>query len=482
VRLALGASRGRLTTPLLAESLTLALSGGMFGILVAAWVVRGADNIPGLELPRVGEIHLDGTVLLFAIVLSIATGVLFGLAPSRLGFRTDIMNVLRGGDELPISRGQQGLSPFVTSSKNLLVVFQVALSTVLLIGAVLLIESVAHLQRVDLGFDAQNLLTMRLTLPAWHSDPAPGTGSRFDEIIERVEAIPGVSSGAVTLTLPATGFVGTPVWPVNQAPPPLNKRPIAVLQAITPGYFRTLGIGLRGGRDFAASDSVSSPKVVIVNESLARKFWPGYPREDPIGQSVLAGASPDPLRIVGIVSDVRQAGPAEDAQSGIYRPRTQVPPMSAMFAVRTKGDALRIVNAIRAEIAAVDRSVSIAAVKTMTDVLGESDGQRRGVMILVGLFASTGLIFASVGIYGVVGWSVTTRTREFGIRKALGAGHADVLKLVLGQGLKLTLAGSVLGLCAAAVLTRLLEGLLFEVSATDPAIFCGVAFCALELP
>ena len=475
VRLALGASRGRLTAHLLTESLLLAVAGGALGILLAAWVVRGAGSIPGLELPRVVEIHLDGTVLLFATALSISTGVLFGLAPSRLGFRADLMEVLRGGDELLASRGRHGWSPFPTGSRSLLVVFQVALSTVLLIGAVLLIESVARIRRVDLGFDVQNLLTMRMTSPRATASPAPGAGG-FDEIIGQIRTIPGVTGAAVTLTLPATGFAGTPIWPVNGASPPLNKRPIAILQAVTPGYFGTLGIGLRRGRDFAAYDTASSPKVVIINEALARRFWPGYPREDPIGQSILAGASLDALRIVGIVSDVRQAGPTEAARAGIYRPRAQVPQLSAMLAVRTQRDPLQLVNAIRMKIAAVDGDVSVTAVKTMTDVLGESDGQRRGVTMVLGLFASIGLVLASIGIYGVVAYSVTARTREFGIRKALGAGPADVLQLVLGQGLKLNLAGCVIGLGAAVVLTRLLQGFLFEVSATDPAAFGGVAF------
>jgi ABC-type antimicrobial peptide transport system permease subunit len=251
------------------------------------------------------------------------------------------------------------------------------------------------------------------------------------------------------------------------------------LQAVTPGYFRTLGIGLRRGRDFGAPDSPSSAKVAIINEALARRFWPGYPGEDPLGQLILAGASPDALRIVGIVSDVRQASPAEGAQPGIYRPRAQAPPMSAMMAVRTNGSPLRIVNAIRAGVAAVDRNMSIAAVKTMTDVLGESDGQRRGVMVLLSLFASTGLFLASIGIYGVVASSVTIRRREFGIRKALGADSASVFRLVAGQGLALALAGSVAGLAAAAVLSRLLESFLFEVSATEPAVFGGVALLCI---
>ncbi|MBI1897998.1 MAG: ABC transporter permease [Acidobacteria bacterium] len=477
VRSALGAGRGRVTTQLLIESLLLALGGGTLGFVGAAWSLRGIEGMPGFELLRMGEIHLDGTVLGFAMALSIATGILFGLAPSLYGFRADLAEVLKGSGEAPFAVRSRRLLPIPVSPRSLLIVLQVAVSTVLLIGAALLIESVARLRRVDPGFNAENLLTMRLTLPPPSSGAASAVGPNFLELVERVESIPGVRNAAVTLTLPTTGFAGTPVYVVSQAPPQLNKRPIAVLQAVTPGYFRTMGIALRRGRDFAREDSAAAPKVVIINEAMARRFWPSYPGgEDPIGQSILAGASPDPLQIVGIVSDVRQAGLADGAAPGIYRPRAQTPPMSAMFAVRTSTDPSRVVNAIRAEVAAIDRDMSIAAVKSMTEVIDDSEGQRRGVMILLALFAAIGLLLTCVGTYGLIAYSVTARTREIGIRKALGARQGDVLRLVLGQGMALTVAGSMLGLCGALAFTRVLQSLLFEVDATDPSTFIGVAF------
>jgi predicted permease len=349
--------------------------------------------------------------------------------------------------------------------RSVLVVGQVALSIVLLIGAALLVESLARLRRVDPGFDADNLLTMRIALPQ----------ARHQELVERVESIPGVRSAAVTLTLPMTGFAGTPVQPAAEPPAKLNERPIAILQSVTPGYFRTLGIPLRRGRDFGAQDNESAQAVAIVNERLARQFWPSYPDgEDPVGQSILAGASPEPLEIVGIVADVRQAGLAGDAGMGVYRPRAQTPPMSSMFAVRTMGDPLKFVNAIRAQVAAIDLHQTITAVRTMNDIVEDSEGQRRSVLILLGMFAGTGLLLAVVGVYGVISYSVLQRSQEVGIRRALGAQSRDILRLVLGQGLGLMLAGATLGIFAAAALTRLMESLLFQISATDPLTFAAV--------
>ena len=256
----------------------------------------------------------------------------------------------------------------------------------------------------------------------------------------------------------------------------LNERPIAILQIITSGYFRTLGIPLRRGRDFAARDSLATPPVAIINERLARRFWPAYPGgEEPLGRYILVGANPQPFQIVGIVADVRQAGLAQEAGLGVYRSSTQTPPMSAMFAVRTEGDPLRFVKAIRRELRAIDPDQAITAVKTMDEVVEASEGQRRSITILLGLFAGVALVLAIVGIYGVIAYSVAQRTKEVGIRRALGAQQSDIMRLVLGQGLGLTLAGAVLGIGGSFALTRLIKGLLFQVSATDPWTFSGIA-------
>jgi predicted permease len=447
VRSALGASRTRLAGQLLIESLLLALVGGGLGVLVADLGLRGLASIPGIDLPRIQEVRLDGTVLAFAVALSAATSLMFGLAPSLRASRSDIAHRIKRSSHLP----------------GTLVTGQIALAIVLLIGAVLMIESLLRLRRIDPGFRAGNLLTMRITLPE----------SRIGELVERVESLPGVRGAAVTLTLPMTGFAATPVQAAGAQLLKLNERPFAILQNVTPGYFRTMGIALQRGRDFARRDSASSGAVAIVNEALARRLWTDG--EEPIGSLILVGANPKPLQVVGVVANVRQAGLSEQAGPGIYRPRSQTPGMSAMFAVRTEGDPLRYVNAIRAEVAAIDPDRTITALKTMEEIVDASEGRRHSIMILLMIFASAGLSLAVIGIYGVVAYSVAQRSREMAIRRALGAPTVSILKLVLQQGLMLAIAGVFIGLVGAWALSRVLEALLYEISATDPIIFSGVA-------
>ena len=346
--------------------------------------------------------------------------------------------------------------------RSILVAAQVALSLILLAGAALLIESLAGLSRVQPGFEPRNLLSMQITLPQ----------ARHQELVRRVESIPGVEAAAMTLTLPMTGYAGTPVQAAGQPLLKLNERPIAILQTVTPGYFRTLGIPMRHGRDFTLGDTSTTPLVAIVNESLARRFWPG---QDPVGQHILIGSNPTPVLVTAVVADVRQAGLAQDADPGVYRPRTQTPEMPAMFAVRTAADPLHLVKAIRYELAAIDANQAIAEVKTMLAVVDASENQRRSIMILLTLFAATGLLLVIVGIYGVMAYSVGQRTRELGIRRALGAPEGHILRLVLAQGLSLAIAGVTLGLAGAVALTRAMQGLLYRISPTDPLTLGGVA-------
>lgn len=469
IRAAIGAGRGRLIRQLLAESFVLALAGGVGGLLLANWSSTAIAKLSSLEMPRIREIHPDGVVFAFTLTVVVATSLLFGLAPAISGSRPDLAALMkaRGGGFGWSRRVMSWLRP-----RGLLVVGQIALSVVLLIGAALLVESLARLHRVNPGFQPQNLLTMRITLPQ----------ARHEELVRRVESIPGVRAAAVTLTLPMTGWAGTPVHPTDQPLVKLNERPIAILQTITPGYFQTLGIPLKRGRDFASRDSQTAPLVAIINETLARRFWPSYPNgEDPVGHYILAGANPGPLQIVGIAGDVRQAGLGEQISPGIYRPRTQTPEMPAMFAVRTEGDPMRFVNAIRHEIRAIDGNQAISAVQTMEAVVDASEGQRRSILILLGLFAATGLVLAIVGIYGVVAYSAAQRTKEMGIRRALGAQQPDIIRLVMTEGLNLAIAGAALGIGGALALTRVMKGLLYEISATDPATFIAVALLSMTV-
>ncbi len=459
LRAALGAGRRRIVAQLLTESLLIALAGGALGVLAAAGSLRWIAAIPGMELPLADRIQMDGAVLGFALLLSLTTSVVFGLIPALGASRPDLAAMLKGSGGA--QAGRRWLSP-----RSWLVVGQVSVAIVLLIGAALLIESLAQLRRVDPGFRSGNVLTMQIALPQ----------SRLEELVQRVESVPGIRSAAVALTLPITGWAGTPVHAVGQPLLALNQRPIAILQLVTPGYFRTLGIPLRRGRDFTARDTAGAPLVAVINESLARRFWPAYPNgEDPVGHRILAGASAAPVEIAGVVADVRQSGLADAAELGLYRPRAQVPDLPAVFAVRTEGDPWRYVSAIRNQVVAIDRQQTITAVRTLDQVVDASEGKRRSVMWLLSLFASAGLALAVIGIYGLVAYSVEQRKREIGIRRALGAREADVLRLVLRQGLELAVVGAVAGIAGALALTRLLAGYLFQVSASDPATFAGIA-------
>jgi predicted permease len=457
--------------------LLLAAAGGALGVLLADFGVRAVRALPGFELPRAQAMQMDGVVLGFAIALSVLTTLLFGLAPALSASKPDLGPVMKGA-----GAGSQKSFGMWRSPRGLLAMGQVALSTVLLVGAALLIESLSNLRAIDMGFQPAHLLTMQITLSPARYDSTVKQGAFFEELVRRVESIPSVGSAAVTITLPTTGWAGTPVQVVGRPLAKLNERPIAILQNVTPGYFRTLGIPLKRGRDFEPRDSVDAPLVTIVNERMARRFWPAYPGgEDPVGHFILAGANPTPVQIVGIVADVRQSGIADDPEAGIYRPRAQTPPMPAMFAIRTKDDSMRVVDTVRRMVAAIDPDQAITAVRTMEDVVEKSEGQRRSIAVLLGSFALSGLLLALVGIYGVIAYSVAQRTREVGIRCALGAQSRDVLKLILGQGLSLALVGALLGIAGAIALTRTLKSFVFGVSTLDPATFAGVTVSLILL-
>jgi putative ABC transport system permease protein len=475
VRSALGAARSRLIGQLLGESILLSLAGGALGVLLANWSLRWIPKMTALDLPRVGEIHLDGTVLAFSVGLSIVTGALFGLVPAIGASRPDLMGVLRASGEAA-SRRIPKRFPVDLSTRGLLVVGQVALSFVLLIGGALLMESVVHLRGADPGFNPANLLTMRIPLPESRFDTDQKRNAFYEELIRRVGSSPGVRSATMALTLPMTGFAGSPVQDAAQAPLKLNERPIATILTVTPGYFRTLAISMRRGRDFTEQDTIGAKRVTIVDEGLARRFWPAYPSgQDPVGQRILIGANPEPAEIVGVVAVVHQNLEGNAWPQSVYISFTQDPPPSAMLAVRTEGDPLRFVSTIRAQALAIDRDQPIAAVRTMEDLVEEEVGPRKLTVMLLGSFAGVALLLTLVGIYGVISYSVAQRTQEMGIRRALGAQRSDILRLVMGQCLGLTLVGLATGIAGALALTHVMESLLFQVSTTDPATFVGVA-------
>lgn len=475
IRAALGAARGRLMGQLLAESMLLAVAGGTLGVLLAKWGLTAITSSSSLGLPRVGEIRLDASVLGFSLALSILTGILFGLFPSLNASRPDLAHALRAKDE-GTNQTSTRRAPFGLSARSLLVVGQAALSIILLIGTSLLLESFARIRGVDPGFRPANLLTLQIALPT-----ARYTGVKqrvfFEELVRRVETLPGVRGASVMRTLPTTARYATPV--AVQELPPVNHNdwPQAQLQTTTPGYFHTMGIAVRRGRDFNDRDrSDSGFFPVIINESLVRLFWPGYPSgQEPVGRHLLLGAGRRGMEIVGIVADVHERGLDGDVWPEVYVPFAANPLQTASLAVRTDGDPRGFVNSVRAQVLAIDRDQAISNVRTMDEIIDGSIGQRRVTLVLLGLFAGAAVTLAMVGLYGVIAYSVTRRTRELGIRRALGAQQRDILGLVLRQGLSLALTGVAIGIGGALALTRLMTGFLFHVSATDPATFAGIA-------
>ncbi len=475
VRAAVGASRVRLIQQLLAESVLLAVAGGALGLLLAKWSLIGITRMTVLDLPRAGEIQIDGTVLGFAVLLSTATGLLFGLIPSLGASRPDLAAVLRAsGEGTNVSGGRRFALGF--SARGALVIGQVALSTVLLIGAALLMQSLARLSRVNPGFNPSHLLTFRISLPPLRYTTNEKQAGFFDEVVRRVQSIRGVRNAAAAMTLPMTGFARTPVQLADKPPHPLNERPLAVIQDVTPAYFRTLEIPLKRGREFSERDVAGAPLTAIINESLARVLWPAYPQGlSPVGQHILIGSKADSVEIVGIVADIHQSL-EWDPWPGVFRPFNQSPLASAGLAVRTAGAPLPLVHAINSQVLAVDRDQPASAFKTMDDLMESEGGQRRLILILLECFGGAALLLAVIGIYGVIAYSVAQRTPEIGIRRALGAQHVDILRLIVGQGVALTLAGVTLGIGAALALTRVMTSLLFHTSPTDPATFTCITF------
>jgi predicted permease len=346
-------------------------------------------------------------------------------------------------------------------------------------------QSFVRLHSVDPGFQPANLLTMKVALPPARYDTDAKKAAFFRDLLPRMETVPGVLGAAMAMYIPTTAWIRTNITEIEGRPASDPKEGLShvVLQSITPGYFRTLGIPLKRGREFTARDNTpGAPPVMIVNESLARRLWPGYPSgANPIGLHVQEAYDKAVgwIEVVGIVADIRQGGPARDAVPEFYLPSALHPPQTAYLVVRAAGDPLGLANAIRDQVLAVDPDQPVSDIRTMEAVFEATMGRRRLTMLLLQSFAGVALLLAIIGIYGVIAYSVAQRTQEMGIRRALGAQQSDILRLVLGQGLVLTLTGGALGIGGAFALTRLMQGLLFGVSATDPLTFAGVALLFL---
>jgi putative ABC transport system permease protein len=485
VRTALGATRRQLLRQLVTESLVLAAGGAVLGLVLAYVVLNAIRQTTIFDVPRAQEIGVDGVVLAFTAILSVGAALASGTFPSLHILRSDLVNKLRqGGTNEAASLGARGTS--AVSARATLVVAQVALSIVLLVGAGLMIRTIARLASVDPGFRPDALLTMKVPLPATRYDTPQKRSLFFDTLVQRVGAIPGVRAAAVMRSLPTTPGVLNTNLQIEEQPIPEPGHLAMRLQAITPGYFQVLGIHMKRGRDLTERDNAQgSAGVVIVNQSFARRFWPAYPDgPDPVGKRIKVPIlKPSLLEIVGIVADVREQGLTREPIPQFYIPTVMNPPQTAYLAVRAQGDPSLVVGPIRSVVREIDRDQSIGDVRTMSDRLEVSEGQRHLAERLLSLFAGTALLLAPVGIYGVVAYSVAQRTPEIGIRRALGAQSADIVALVLGQTLRLSLVGVVCGIAAALALTRVMQTLLFDVSATDVGVFAGVAvlFIAVAL-
>jgi len=464
IRSALGASRGRVARQLLTESVLLALVGGVVGVLLAQWGIASLLALAPPDLPRAKEVTLDSTVLGFTLLVTLLTGVIFGLVPAMQSSRVNLNETLKEG-----GRGTTGGHHRVRAG---LVVTEVALALVLLIGAGLLIRSFYRLQQVNPGFNPSNALAITISLPGRKYQQPDQRAAFFTQLIEKVSALPGVAAVGASQTLPIQGDYLLGFIIQGRPPFPLGQEPSTNYYSVTPDYFRAMGIPLMRGREFTEQDRTGATRVVIINEEMAKRY---FPDEDPIGKRIHVTQGPETFReIVGIVGDVKQYGLARPTTLQTYEPFLQEPYSSMTLVVRADGNLGPLGGAIRSQVLAIDKEQPISRIKALEEVVSESVAKQRFSMLLLGVFAAVALVLAAVGLYGVMSYSVTQRTHEIGIRTALGAKQSDVLKLVVGQGMVLALAGVGIGLVAAFGLTRLMSVLLFGVSTTDPLTFVAL--------
>jgi predicted permease len=464
IRTALGAARGRLVGQMLVESLVLAGMGGAAGVALAYEAIRVIVAYAPVDLPRTDEVHLDARVLLFTLILSIFTGVLVGLFPA--------WRATRGGPQEAMKSGSRGSTAGRASGRlrSLLVAVEVGLSAMCLIAGGLLLHSFVNLLHVDRGFDAERIVTVDLNLPQSHYPELPQRASFVRAVLERVESLPGVTSAGISNKLPLSGEGGNNLLGTEGANVPLMERPLADIRQVNPDFFRTMGIPLRSGRIFEEADR--NRKVGLLSAVTAGRLWPG---ENPLGKRFRMGAEDSPLiEVAGVVGDVRSVSLNKTPSLTVYIPYWQRFQNHASLAVRTSIEPLAASSAIRAAIRQLDRELPVPAFRTIEDVVAESVAQRRFQMSLVLLFAAAALLLASLGIYGVVSYSVAQRTNEMGIRMALGAQPGSIRRMVLAQSLLPVCAGLVAGVVASMALGRVLGSLLFGVNVWDPATISGV--------
>ena len=467
-RFALGASRGDVIRQLVSESLLIAMLGGAFGLLLAIWSLRGIVAFGEQLIPRAADIGLDPIALGFTLLITLVTGLAIGLLPAMQASGVNVQEALKDASRGSTSAGQR--------LRGGLLVAEVSLSLVLLIAAGLLLTSFSRLQRVEPGFQAEGIFTAQLALPAQRYDREKLVAF-YENLYQRLSTLPGSTSAALTSVVPLTGGAGpAPVAVMGRPLPPMSERRQANRYLVSPKYFSTLGIPLKSGRDFDERDNARVPHVVIINESFAKQHFPG---EDPIGRTLITGMAQLPSQVVGVVADVRSVNLNTPPAAEYFLPALQRPETFTNVLVRANGSPATMAATVREALRAVDPDLPLLEPQALTTRIAQTIANRRLALVLLASFAALALLLASLGVYSVMAHLVAFRTAEIGIRMALGASPAVVLRMVLGHGRRLTLIGIALGVAGAVAVSRLLQQVLFEVDPTDPRIYLAVSVTLL---
>jgi putative ABC transport system permease protein len=477
VRAALGADRRRVIRQLLTESLLLSLGGGVLGLLLAWWGAEGLVKLIPEDVPRLAEINIDHWVFGFTLLISVVTGVVFGLAPALQASKIELTEAMKEGSRSAGGGGGRG------RLRGALVVAEIAIALVVLIGAGLLLQTFRRLQQVDLGFDTHNILTATVELPdARYPKPEQATAF-YQALLDRVKAMPGVEAVSAIVPQPLSGDTMMISFDIEGRNIPKGERPVSHFRSISLDYFSVMKIPLLVGRAFTERDDAHSPGVVIVNETLAKRH---FPNENPIGKHVKPGIAlegePVWREIVGVVKDVKhRQSLGRDSEPEYYLPHAQMPINSMNLVVRTTNEPRSLARSLQHEVQSLDRDIPVFRIKTLEQYLGVAVAQPKFNALLLSLFAGLALLLTAIGLYGVMSYSVVQRAQEIGIRVALGARTGDVLMMVLRQGLKLTALGLLIGLAAAYTLTRYMQSLLFGVKPADPLTFAAIALLLIAV-
>ena len=469
VRAALGAGRGRLMRQMMAESLLLAVAGAAAGLIIAAWAVRVLRVVAAEQVPvqRLDTVSIDGTVLAFTAAATLISAVFFGLIPALTSAGANLHETLKEG-------GRTGTASRGARTRSVFVVVQVAIALMLLVGAGLLVRSFTRLLAVDPGFDASQTVTMRIALPGSRYREPVNRAQFYQRLFERIDALPGLKSAGAISFLPLTGLgAATDFEIVGRPKPPLGESSVCDVRVIAHDYFAGMGMPLVKGRIFTRDGVEDAKNRIVINETMAKQFWPN---EDPIGKRIVVGwFDPREDEIIGVVGDTRHASLETEPRATIFWPHPRFPYNVMALTLKATGDPQALVRGAVSAVRGIDPQLAVSDIRTMEEVLALSVAERRLVMVLLAIFAGAALLLASVGIYGVIAYSVTQRTQEIGIRMALGAAHRDVLRMIVGQALTMTLSGIALGAIGGLLVTRLMKGLLFDVKPSDPVTFITVA-------